>query len=75
MTMPTQEELLQAQIDALEAQRMSGTRSVRDQNGEQVDHMSGSEMAAALATAKRQLLALTKQPVTTILFRTCKGVW
>lgn len=69
----TREQLI-ARIDALETQRMLGIKSVRDENGERIDYAHDSEMAAALASARRQLAASTP-PVTTIRFITSKGLW
>jgi hypothetical protein len=73
--MATEAEKLQAQIDALEAARMAGVQEIFDQNGERLRYASGTDMATALANAERRLLALTKQPVNTIKFHTCKGLW
>lgn len=71
--MPTREKL-QADIEYLESRLLSGVRSVRDQNGEQIDYASGREMAAALAAARAQLAALDRPPIHTIRFATSKGL-
>jgi len=66
---------LQKWRESLFEARMSGVRSFRDQNGEQVDYSSGREMAAALAAVEREILSLTGgRPPSTIIFRTSKGL-
>ena len=71
--MPATREQLQARIDALEQQAMTGLRAVQDESGERIDYASGREIAAALAAARRQLAALDARPVHTIRFLTSKG--
>ena len=72
--MPASREQLQARIDALEQQAMTGTRAVSDENGQRIDYASGREIAAALAVARRQLAALDARPVHTIRFNMTKGL-
>lgn len=61
-------------IDELETQRLRGIRSVSDEGGERIEYSSDREMAAALAAARRQLATLAP-PITTIRFKTSKGLW
>ena len=72
--MPATREQLQARVDALEQQAMTGIRGVGDENGERIDYASGREIAAALAMARRQLASLDARPVTTIRFHMTKGL-
>lgn len=72
--MPATREQLQARIDALEQQAMTGTRAVQDENGQRIDYASGREIKEALAVARRQLAALNVQPVNTIRFHMTKGL-
>lgn len=60
--------------DELFQARLSGVRSVRDQNGEEIVYRSDSEMARALAAADAAIAAAQAKPVNTILFRTSKGI-
>lgn len=60
--------------DELFQARLSGVRSVRDQNGEEIVYRSDSEMARALAAADAAIAAMQAKPVNTILFRTSKGI-
>lgn len=60
--------------DALLTARASGVRRVRDQNGEEVEYRSDSEMARALAALDAEISAATRRPPSTILFRTSKGL-
>lgn len=60
--------------DALFEARLSGVRSVRDQNGEEIVYRSDSEMARALAAADAVISAAQAKPVNTILFKTSKGL-
>lgn len=72
--MPASREQLQARVDLLEQQAMTGLKAVQDENGERVDYASGREIANALAIARRQLAALDARPVHTIRFITSKGL-
>lgn len=72
--MPATREQLQARIDALEQQAMTGLRSLTDENQERIDYQSGREIAAALAAARRQLATLDARPVHTIRFNMTKGL-
>ena len=72
--MPATREQLQARIDALEQQSMTGIRGVQDENSERIDYASGREIANALAIARRQLAALNARPVHTIRFHMTKGL-
>jgi hypothetical protein len=69
--MPATRQQLLDWIDKLEAQRMSGLRSVTDENNERVDYASDREMANAIASARRQL---EQPPIKTIKFVMTKGV-
>ncbi|MGK9052125.1 phage head-tail joining protein [Neorhizobium petrolearium] len=64
---------LKAWRDALFAARLQGVRRVRDQNGEEVEYRSDSEMAAALRAVDAEIARLKRRPPSTILFRTSKG--
>jgi hypothetical protein len=69
---------LQAQIQSLENARMTGIRSVKDQNGEEIEYRSDQEMAAAIADAKTRLQALlnaTPSQPKAIHFHTSKGLY
>lgn len=66
---------LQKWRDTLFENRMNGVRSFRDQNGEEVTYSSDREMAAALSALDREIASLTGgRPVSTIIFRTSKGL-
>ena len=65
---------LRAWRSALWKARMAGTREVRDQNGESITFKSDSEMAAAIAAADAEIAALERPRVSTVTFRTSKGV-
>lgn len=54
--------------------RLKGIRKVRDQNGEEVEYKSDSEMDAAIRAADMAIAAAGKQPLATIIFRTSKGL-
>ena len=61
--------------DALKLARLRGVRRVRNSSGEEIEYRSDSEIAAALASADREIAALTDGPhPKTILFRTSKGL-
>ncbi len=65
---------LRAWRSALWKARMAGTREVRDQNGEAVSFKSDNEMASAIAAADAEIAALERPRVSTVLFRTSKGI-
>lgn len=69
----TLEELTAAR-DSLFKARAGGVLTYRDQNGELVTHKSDSEMARALAAIDAEIAAASRRPVSTILFRTSKGI-
>ncbi|MCM2562497.1 hypothetical protein M8756_10090 [Lutimaribacter sp. EGI FJ00015] len=71
--MATVAELSKMRAD-LHAARMSGARRFRDQNGEEVEYRSDSEMARALAALDAEIAAAQSRPPSTILFRTSKGL-
>lgn len=60
--------------DALIRARMGGVREVKDQNGETLTYKSDAEMAAALASAERQIASFTRAAPSTIRFKTSKGL-
>jgi hypothetical protein len=65
---------LQDWRDRLFESRLSGVRSVRDQNGEEIAYRSDAEMARALAAADAAIAAVQYTPPNTILFKTSKGL-
>jgi hypothetical protein len=65
---------LRAWRRALWKARLAGLREVRDGNGETIGYKSDSEMAAAIAAADSEIAALERPRVSTVLFRTSKGV-
>lgn len=60
--------------DGLIEARLSGVRRVRDQNGEEIEYRSDSEIARALAAAESAITGAQKSPASTIHFRTSKGL-
>ena len=58
----------------LKAARYSGVRRVKDQNGEEVEYRSDSEMAAALRALEAEIQAARVRPSNQIRFQTSKGV-
>lgn len=58
----------------LERAVYSGTRRIRDQNGEEIEFRSQSELKSALAALERQIATLHRQPASTIRFNTSKGL-
>ena len=70
--MATREEL-ERQIAHLETRLASGVRSIRDQNGEQVDYMSATDMQRALARLRRELVG-KPPPLNSIRFNMTKGL-
>lgn len=57
--------------DELVKARLTGIRSLRDQNGEEVEYKSDAQMAAALAFVESLIAG---QRPHTILFNTSKGL-
>lgn len=61
--------------DRLSAARYSGARRLRDQNGEEIEYKSDSEMARALAALDSEIAAASqRKPSSIIRFQTSKGV-
>lgn len=71
--MATVAELTKMRADLLAA-RAGGVRRFRDQNGEEVEYRSDSEMARALAALDAEIAAQTARPASTIHFKTSKGI-
>ena len=65
---------LQELRDKLVRARLSGLRSVRDQNGEELVYKSDLEMRSAIDSIEFELGRLTSAPANTIHFRTSKGI-
>ena len=65
---------LQEMRAGLLAARSQGVRRFKDQNGEEVEYKSDSEMARALAALDAEIAAASRRPANTILFRTSKGL-
>lgn len=65
---------LQAFRDSLFESRMSGARRVRDQNGEEIEYKSDSEMARALAALDAEIAGLQSKPNRVVYFNTSKGI-
>lgn len=71
--MATVAELQKMRADLLAA-RAGGVRRFRDQNGEEVEYRSDSEMARALAALDAEISAQTTRPASTIHFKMSKGL-
>lgn len=71
--MATLAELQKMRADLLAA-RASGVRRFRDQNGEEVEYRSDSQMARALAALDAEIAVQTARPATTIHFNMSKGI-
>jgi hypothetical protein len=71
--MATVAELQKMRADLLAA-RAGGVRRFRDQNGEEVEYRSDSEMARALAALDAEISAQTARPASTIHFKMSKGL-
>ena len=71
--MATVAELTKMRADLLAA-RAGGVRRFRDQNGEEVEYRSDSEMARALAALDAEITAKTARPANTIHFNMSKGL-
>ncbi len=65
---------LTAMRGELLAARTQGVRRFRDQNGEEVEYRSDSEMARALGALDAEIAAAQSKPPSTILFKTSKGL-
>ncbi len=67
-------QLQQWRSNLLEA-RMNGLRRIRDQNGEEIEYRSDSEMARAIAAADREIAAMQSgSPPHSIRFVSSKGL-
>lgn len=71
--MATVAELQTMRADLLVA-RAGGVRRYRDQNGEEVEYRSDTEMARALAALDAEISAQTVRPAKTIHFHMSKGL-
>lgn len=71
--MATLAELLRFR-DTLKAARYGGARRFRDQNGEEVEYRSDSELARALAALEAEISAASARPPTAYIIRTSKGL-
>uniref|UniRef100_UPI001C930852 phage head-tail joining protein n=1 Tax=Cereibacter sediminicola TaxID=2584941 RepID=UPI001C930852 len=60
--------------DRLRAARYGGVRRLRDQNGEEVEYKTDTEMARALAALDAEIQGLARRPTSIIRFQTSKGV-
>jgi hypothetical protein len=52
----------------------SGTRRIRDQNGEEIEFRSVGEMQRALSTLESTITAAQSRPASQIKFQTSKGL-
>jgi hypothetical protein len=66
-------ELIRFREDLLNT-RYSGVRKVRDQNGEEIEYKSDSELARALSSVSAEIAAVQSRPASTIHFKTSKGI-
>ncbi|WP_108259134.1 phage head-tail joining protein [Mangrovicoccus ximenensis] len=71
--MATLAELLAAR-ETLAAARYDGVRRVRDQNGEEVEYRSDSELRRAIAAIDREIAAAQRAPRSAFRFSTSKGL-
>lgn len=60
--------------DKLVRARLSGVRSIRDQNGETLEYKSDAEMRAAIDSIEFEIGRLTSARPHTIIFKTSKGL-
>lgn len=60
--------------DALEGVRYSGTRSIRDSNGQEVVYRSQGEIERAIAALDSEIAALTRRRSSLIHLQTSKGL-
>lgn len=65
---------LQAYRGRLERAVYSGTRSLRDANGEEIVFRSQAELKTALASLESAIAAAHRPPASTIRFNTSKGL-
>jgi hypothetical protein len=73
MAQPELSDLLRFRSDLMQA-RYSGVRRLRDQNGEEVEYRSDTELARALASLEQTIAAAQSRPVSSIRFSTSKGL-
>jgi len=73
LIMASLENLIQYRAD-LEQVRFTGTRRVKDSNGEEVEFKSDSELARALAAVNAEIAAAQSHPASIIYLSTSKGV-
>ena len=71
--MATVAELQNMRADLVSA-RSQGVRRYKDQNGEEVEYKSDSEMARALAALDAEIATASARPVNTIHFNMSKGL-
>lgn len=60
--------------EALESVRYSGTRSIRDSNGQEVVYRSQGEIERAIAALDSEIAALTRRRSSLIHLQTSKGL-
>lgn len=65
---------LQAYRGRLERAVFSGTRRLKDANGEEIEFRSQTELKSALASLERAIAAAHGSPASTIRFSTSKGL-
>ncbi|MEI4473331.1 phage head-tail joining protein [Frigidibacter sp. MR17.24] len=65
---------LQRRREELQQLRFDGVRSVRDQNGEQIEYRSDAEIARALAAIDSEIATLQRGRLALIRLQTSKGV-
>ena len=65
---------LQAYRGRLERAVYSGTRRLRDANGEEIEFRSQTELKSALAALERAFAAAHRKSASTIRFQTSKGL-
>ncbi|GAM00008.1 phage head-tail joining protein [Sphingomonas parapaucimobilis] len=65
---------LQAYRGRLERAVYSGTRRLRDANGEEIEFRSQTELKSALAALERAIAAAHRKSASTIRFQTSKGL-
>ena len=71
--MATVAELQQMRADLVSV-RSSGARRYKDQNGEEVEYKTDSEMARALAALDAEIATASARPANTIHFNMSKGL-
>lgn len=65
---------LEAYKGRLESAVYSGSRRLRDQNGEEIEFRSQAELKSALASLERAIATAQVSPASTIRFNTSKGL-